>query len=78
MDISSSGESPFVVAARMCETRAGHAQRTVCRRAPKHVLLFRTRGANSQIVNIYTRSKDPQWSPSDEIVRAKGSESGKL
>ena len=49
MDISSSGESPFmVVTARACETR----ERAACRRAPERVLLFHARDANSRIVNI--------------------------
>ena len=48
MDISSSGESPFVVAVHMCEISA-----TYCvSRCTEHVLLFRARDANSCIVNI--------------------------
>ena len=57
MNISSSGESPFVVAARMCETSATYCVSTRTER----ILLFRARDANSSIVNI-TRSKDPRWS----------------
>ena len=48
MDISSSGESPFVVAARTCETRAMYCMSTRTER----VLLFRACDANSHIVNI--------------------------
>ena len=52
MDISSSGESPFVVAARTCETSATYCVSTRTER----VLLFRARDANSRIVNnIITR-----------------------
>ena len=73
MDISSSGNSPFVVAAHTCETSATYCVSTRIER----VLLFRAR--NSRIVNnYYKRSKDPRWSPSEEIARAKGSESEKL
>ena len=62
MDISSSGESPFVVAARAPSASS-----------------FSARDANSRIVNNYYKlSKDPRWSPSEEIARAKSSESGKL
>ena len=68
MDISSSGESPFVVAAQSCETSATYCMST----RTKRVLLFRARDANSLIVNSYYRS------PSEEIARAKGSESEKL
>ena len=48
MDISSSGESPFVVVAHTCETSATYcgSTRTEC------VLLFRARNANSRIINI--------------------------
>ena len=52
--------------------RVKQAQRTACRRAPERVLFFRARDANSRIVNnnfYYTRSKDPWWSPSEEIYR---------
>ena len=56
MDISSRGESPFVVAAHTCETSATYCVST----RTKRVLLFRARNANSLIVNsYYTRSKDP-------------------
>ena len=48
MDISSSGESPIVVAARTCETSAKYCVSTCTER----VLLFRARDANSHIVNI--------------------------
>ena len=47
MDISSSGESPFVVAAHTCETSATYCVSTCTER----VLLFRARDANSRIVN---------------------------
>ena len=48
MNISSSWVSPFVVAARTCETSKTYFvwMRT------ERVLLFRARGANSRIVNI--------------------------
>ena len=46
MDISSSGESPFVVAAHTCETSATYCVSTRTER----VLLFRARDANSRIV----------------------------
>ena len=49
MDISSSGESPSVVAAQTCETSATYCVSTRTER----VLLCRTRDANSRIVNIY-------------------------
>ena len=48
MDISSSGESPFVVAAQTCETSATYCVSTRTER----VLLFCVRDANSRIVNI--------------------------
>ena len=48
MDISSSGESPFVVAAHTCETSATYCVSTCTER----VLLFRARDGNSCIVNI--------------------------
>ena len=48
MDISSSGESPFVVAVHTCETSATYCVSTRTER----VLLFRARDANSRIVNI--------------------------
>ena len=48
MDLSSSGESPFVVAARTCETSATSCMSTCTER----VLLFHVRDANSWIVNI--------------------------
>ena len=47
MDISSSGESPFVVAARKCEISATYCVSTRTER----ILLFRARDANSRIVN---------------------------
>ena len=48
MDISSSGESPFLVAAHTCETSATYCVLTCTER----VLLFRARDATSRIVNI--------------------------
>ena len=48
MEISSSGESPFVVAAHTCETSTTYCVSTLT----EHVLLFRVRDANSRIVNI--------------------------
>ena len=48
MDISSSGECPFVVAAHTCETSATYCVSTRTER----ILLFRARDANSHIVNI--------------------------
>ena len=48
MDISSSGESPFVVAAPTCETSATYCVSKRTERVP----LFRARDANSRIVNI--------------------------
>ena len=48
MDISSSGESPFVVTAHTCETSATYCVSTRTER----VLLLRARDANSRIVNI--------------------------
>ena len=48
MDISSSGESPFVVAAHTCEASATYCVLTRTER----VLLFRAHVANSRIVNI--------------------------
>ena len=47
MEISSSGESPFVVTAHTCETSTTYCVSTCTQRA----LLFRTRDANSRIVN---------------------------
>ena len=47
MDISPSGESPFVVAAQTCKTDATYCVSTCTER----VLLFRARDANSRIVN---------------------------
>ena len=48
MDISSSGESPFEVAAHTCETNATYCVSTCTER----VLLFHARDANSRVVNI--------------------------
>ena len=48
MNISSSGESPFMVAACTCEKSATDYVST----RTKRVLLFRARDANSRIVNI--------------------------
>ena len=59
MDISSSGESPFVVAAQTCETSATYCVSTRTER----VLLFCARDANSRIVNI---TRGPRWSPTEQ------------
>ena len=48
MDISSSGETPFVVDAHICETSATYCVSTRTQR----VLPFRPLDANSRIVNI--------------------------
>ena len=48
IDISSSGESPFVVDAHICETSVTYCVST----RTKRVLLFRPLDANSRIVNI--------------------------
>ena len=48
MDISSRGESPFVVAAHTCKTSATYCVSTHTER----ILLFHVRDANSRIVNI--------------------------
>ena len=58
MDIPSSGESPFAVAARTCETCATYCVST----RTEHVLLFRARDANSRMVNI-TRGPRIQMEP---------------
>ena len=73
MEISSSGESPFVVAAHTCETSATYCVSTRTER----VLLFREHKVNLRIVNI-TRSPRIHDGAGEEIARAKGSESGKL
>ena len=73
MDISSSGESPFVVAAHTCETNATYCVSSRTER----VLLFRARDANSRIVNN-TRGCRIHDGAIARIARAKGSESGKL
>ena len=59
MDISSSGESPFVVATHTCETSATYGVST----RTKRVLLFRPCDANSRIVNISRgpRIHDGAW-----------------
>ena len=56
MNISSSGESPFVVAAHTCETSATYCVSTHTER----VLLFRARDANLRIVNITRSSMEPE------------------
>ena len=53
MDISSSGESPFLVTAHTCETSATSCVLTCTER----VLLFRARDATSRIVNITIDNK---------------------
>ena len=59
MDISSSGESPFVVATHTGETSATYGVST----RTKRVLLFRACDANSRIVNISRgpRIHDGAW-----------------
>ena len=51
-----------------------HMQRTACRSAPEHVLLFRACDGNSRIFKLHV----VQGSTMVEIARAKGSKSGKL
>ena len=72
MDISSSGESPFVLLRLRVYALRVDAH-------PERVLLFRARDANSRKFNKINITRGPRvhdGSLSEEIARAKGSESG--
>ena len=66
MDISSSGESPIVVAAHTCETNATYCVSTRTER----VLLFRSRVANSRIHAVQESTVEPERGDSkSEMLR---------